>query len=411
MQRLGRPTEKPPNPFAPGKRLTRPDLFAGRTSQLNAGASLLVQAAAGNSRHALITGDRGIGKSSLAGQIEGLARGDDAYWASVGSAQGEGFDFLVAEYIAQKGETVAQVVTGLLGDIDRQQRGLRTKVRLDVEFDFKVVKANLQGVSRAKDATVEFVDALEKLSSKRTDRFGILLVLDEVDRIAESEGVPTFLKVATEMLASRGLDNICLLLIGTVGVTQLLKSEHASVPRIFEVIHVPLLTLEQSIEIIDRALRGTGVSATPKVKKAIAELAAGFPHPVHLIGSEAYEADIDGIIDDGDFSAALHSVISDKWREHFEESYLAAGAGKHRDIIKAMARCPSIDVSLGAICDYLEVGNADISANMNTLMKREVIVRVDRGIYRFKDPLFRLYLERMYEFSVDPVERRPRRRL
>jgi len=39
------------NPFTPGKRLTRPDVFSGRTAQLEDALGLLRQAAAGNVRH------------------------------------------------------------------------------------------------------------------------------------------------------------------------------------------------------------------------------------------------------------------------------------------------------------------------------------------------------------------------
>src|SRR5436190_11287234 len=49
------------NPFTPGKRLTRPELFSGRTEQLENGVRLLARAANANVRHGLITGDRGIG--------------------------------------------------------------------------------------------------------------------------------------------------------------------------------------------------------------------------------------------------------------------------------------------------------------------------------------------------------------
>jgi hypothetical protein len=125
---------------------------------------------------------------------------------------------------------------------------------------------------------------------------GILLVIDEIDRVAETAGVPTFFKVATEMLTARGLENVALLPVGMVGVLERLKAEHASVGRVFDVIHVPQLERHESMEIVRRALSGTGVSIDEDTNGVIATLSGGLPHPVHLLGSECFNADTDGII-------------------------------------------------------------------------------------------------------------------
>ena len=138
------------NPFTPGKRLIRPDIFAGRTSQLDDGLALLRQAAGGNVRHGLITGDRGIGKSSLLSQIEGLAVREPRYVAALGIDEtGLPGHFLVAEHISQRGEQVADIAAGLLRNLDRARGRGRRKVRLDnIGVDLKVVKADITTTSR-----------------------------------------------------------------------------------------------------------------------------------------------------------------------------------------------------------------------------------------------------------------------
>src|SRR5688572_4072961 len=136
---------KKANPFTPGKRLTRPDLFAGRDKQVHAGVALLAQAAAGNVRHGLITGERGIGKSSLASQLEGIAKGDPQYLDLIGHDPNEAppFRFLVAEHVAQRGEHVPDITRKLLDELERAQNRARATWKLDVEFDFKLFKAKI----------------------------------------------------------------------------------------------------------------------------------------------------------------------------------------------------------------------------------------------------------------------------
>ncbi len=56
------------NPFRPGKPITDPELFAGRREELSLLVDALYQTGTGNARHIIVTGARGIGKSSLVNQ-------------------------------------------------------------------------------------------------------------------------------------------------------------------------------------------------------------------------------------------------------------------------------------------------------------------------------------------------------
>jgi hypothetical protein len=195
-----------------------------------------------------------------------------------------------------------------------------------------------------------------------------------------------------------------------IGVQELLKAEHASVARVFDVIHVPVLTHDEATTIVDLALRDTGVTIDRTTNAEIARLSAGFPHPVHLLGSEAFAADSDDNINDDDLAQGVTSVVTEKWKAEFDANLINAGSGKNRDIIKAMAQHDDADVQVAYLCDTLGVTQPEISSNINLLMTRDVIVRPDRGVYRIKDPLFRLYVRQLGVLGAEPVEYRPRKR-
>src|SRR5262249_43001258 len=156
---------------------------------------------------------------------------------------------------------------------------------------------------------------------------------------------------------------------GMVGVQELLKAEHASVARVFDVIHVPLLSEGEAVDILERALEPTGVGIKSDVSWEIARLSGGFPHPVHLLGSESFEIDQDDFIDELDLAAATHAVVTEKWKDEFDANYVAAGYGKNREIMKAMADYNYVDVPLQYICDRLGVEQPEISSNVGNLMK------------------------------------------
>lgn len=401
------------NPFTPGKRLTRPDIFSGRTQQLDAGLTLLRQAAGGNVRHGLITGDRGIGKSSLLSQIEGLAVRDPKYLAPLGINERDlpGY-FLVAEHIAQKGETVSDVASGLLRSLDRARGRGKTKRQLgNIGIDLKFVKTEIVKSEPTQSIAERFVDQLEKVWRRVNDEVdGIVLAIDEVDRVAEADGMPTFLKVSTEMMTARDIESIILLPVGIVGVQELLKGQHASVGRVFETIRVPTLSDVEGMDIVRRALDGTGVTIKAETNRKIANLSAGFPHPIHLIGSETFEADTDDVLDDDDLTAGIKSVVAEKWKDELDQDYITAGSGQNRQIIKAMASYNHDDVPVAYVLEVMGVKQPEISSNIGLLMDRGVILRPDRGVYRFRDPLFRHYVRHLDVLGEEPAEMRPRRR-
>jgi hypothetical protein len=317
---------------------------------------------------------------------------------------------MVVEYIAQQHDTVAQVAGGLLEAIERAHQKLRPRFQWEVQLDFGLLKAKVIDAAKPRDSTVAFVDSIEKIFKSLPGFAGVLLVIDEIDRVAEQPGVATFFKVVTETMTARRLDNVALLTVGMVGVKELLKAEHPSVGRVFDVIHVPVLMEAEAMDLVTIGLDGTGVTIDEATNRAIALLAGGFPHVVHLLASEAFEANDDQTIDQRDLNKALHSIVSERVREEFDAEFLKAGSGKNRQILKAIAKAQVRDVAVSHICEVLQVSQPEISSNLNILMNRDVIVRCDRGVYRCKDPLFRIYVGTLDIFGSEPVERRPRRR-
>lgn len=80
-------------------------------------------------------------------------------------------------------------------------------------------------------------------------------------------------------------------------------------------IHVTLLSDGESITILERALEPMPVETKFDISKQIARLSGGFPHPVHLLlGSECFDVDIDELIDEMDLQAAIHAVVTEKWK-------------------------------------------------------------------------------------------------
>jgi hypothetical protein len=126
----GEPASRPrrfADPFWADRPLTDPDRFAGRRTQVDAVIDSLYQTAHGIGRHTIITGDRGIGKSSLLQQAVVLAEGGttlaERLVIDLGLSQGRGFEFAIGFHETNSDETLAGLVDNVLRKF--QSRGQR----------------------------------------------------------------------------------------------------------------------------------------------------------------------------------------------------------------------------------------------------------------------------------------------
>lgn len=280
------------NPFSPGKRLTSPALFAGRQEDLRDVTQRVIQAAGDNAMHSLITGERGIGKSSFSSQLQGILRGEPEFLALLGPGAAMPYKFLVVEHVSQSGQGPADIALGLLRELQTDNRLLKFIKNIDVTLDLGPLTARAKEArGDTTDVITEFVTQLSKVAKHHKSSVdGVVLVVDEVDRIADAAGVSTFFKVATERMSTAGLNNVAFVLVGMLGTLEKLKAEHQSAGRVFLPHPIPLLEKAETTQLMHRALEGTSVSITDEAAHDVHTFSGGYPNAVHLIGEVAFAA-------------------------------------------------------------------------------------------------------------------------
>ena len=113
-----------PNPFRPDKPVTEFDLFAGRSDKLKVLIDALYQIGQGNPRHMIVTGPRGIGKSSFINQIQPLAKSRSAILRELDIDAGNfGFRFAVFKHIAMKNQRTEDIITSLIREMRKEAKG------------------------------------------------------------------------------------------------------------------------------------------------------------------------------------------------------------------------------------------------------------------------------------------------
>lgn len=412
----------PLNVFTPAQEIQDIERFAGREEELQALANALQSAGT----QIAIYGQRGVGKSSLARQLLKLATSDEDVVARLSPPPYETLDFVPA-YVScdDSVETVEDVLLRLLSDEEALAPWVPFKVveksgtkSASGRVNVKVVQ--LSGGSdetiteRAQnfedDVITVFSNACKEVNKTGVAGHGLLVVVDEFDRVKDRSGLASLLK-------SLGPERVTFALVGVAPTVQELITEHESVARQLTggTIHVPPMTPEQLDEIFDRAedLMEREHWFSHEARAWIVEISRGHPFYVHLVGKHALLEAIRKGVDEitqaiaqdalseiamkGSAPIQEHTYKNAIGHSYTREVILKRFAEREEDEIHTTELYQSLSKSLGvepaAVSVY--VGQLASDAYGAVLQKTR-----DR-YYRFADSLFKAYA------AARPYERTP----
>ncbi|TMA52603.1 MAG: ATP-binding protein [Deltaproteobacteria bacterium] len=242
------------NPAAP---TTRRDSFAGRTEQL----AQIVDVVAQRGQHAVVYGERGVGKTSLAVVATGALVERRILALRVNCDGSDDFVSIWRKVVreAQMGRPLPPVV------------GIR-----ELLTEATVSAGSLLAATHV---TVDVVrQALQILSHPAP----IVVVLDEFDRL---EHVRTKRLFADTIKALS--DHIVLATVIFVGVAEtpeMLLGEHRSIERGLRAIHVPRMSAAELAVIVRLGFGKLQMSIADDAVARIGELSDGFPYHAHSLG-------------------------------------------------------------------------------------------------------------------------------
>jgi Cdc6-like AAA superfamily ATPase len=244
-----------PTVFTPSAPVARRELFAGRPGQIQSVLGAVFQEA----QHAVLFGERGVGKTSLTSLI-------DEFWNEI---------YKDADLVAPR---VNCDTTDTFGTI-------WSKVAEEIELSYKKRRLDLaSGIGDASDvlwelksgsATPNLIRRFVELSDK-----SFVIILDEFDRL-QDEAAPRLFADTIKTLSDH-LTDATLVLVGVADTIEGLIAEHASVDRNLVQVLMPRMSIEELMEIPRNGLQSVGMTVSEDTARFIARLAQGLPHYAHL---------------------------------------------------------------------------------------------------------------------------------
>jgi Cdc6-like AAA superfamily ATPase len=414
------------NAFQPAREIDVPQRFAGRHEAVRECYYALIAKGA----NIAIVGNRGIGKTSLARQVLHMATGDNSLLARLGQESSERHDF-VTMYIAC-GDTVQsteQLLERLLTSSDCLRDWIYDipKARKEIEayspkFNVGIVALGGEKKTETESQTAlqqhstdtVFTNVVREISLQKLAKHGVLIVVDEFDRIADPTGFASFLKaLATNVPAVK----FCI--VGVAQDVKELMKEHESADRLFagSIVRLPPMTPEELVEIVRTAEASINdyITFDEDATARLVQLAQGHPYMVHLVGKyalrSAFETDAK-IVSRNDIDTTLRGIAEKAADPVLEGRYqkAVASSSQRESVLRALAKKTTEEGEVWTTDAYkiaLDEGVDNSSQYVGQLVTDEYgaeIEKVRERFYRFKDSLFIAYVNaRPRQFPVAPV--------
>ncbi len=411
------------NPFRPNYPIN-PGMFVGRLEEIDRIQRHLLQTRAASPTNFIITGERGIGKTSLLNYVKWAAQGDIPIDA-------QSLRFLVVD-------TDIDQTTTQLGLIRKIELGLRTQLAQTEKarsfladawsflkrFEAGGVKLNQSEPGPDDTVFDEFSYSLASViervcnPSEAPSLFnakydGLLILIDEADNCGRALPLGLFLKLLLERLDRRSCHKVMVGLAGLDPLPRVLTQGHPSSLRMFETLTLNRLSTSEVGQVINiclgRSMEQNGVETTitEEARGLLTGLSEGYPHFIQQFGFSAFQADIDNNIDRADVAkgafgdgGALEQIGDRYYRNDF---FNRIQKDSYRQVLRIMADRLDGWITKTEIRKRFKGNDAVLSNALKALRDRHIILSKagEKGVYRLQHKGFALWIK---VYTTDPGE-------
>jgi len=390
-------------------------MFVGRITELEKLEAALLQTRAGQPSNFMLTGERGIGKTSLLDYLKYEAVGQIAL-------QSEKLSFLVVETDVDQSTTqvglVRKIELGLRRELGKTEKAkkwlsnaweflqrieaggvaLKEKAELDEELIVEEFAYSLaETVNRVTQASED-----DTFSSKYD---GLLILIDETDNASPNLSLGAFAKMLLERIQRHGCDRVMIGLAGLPELRQVLLDSHPSSLRLFEELPLGRLSDGEVRSVINLCIERANRDNTEKTtitedgEKLLVNLSEGYPHFIQQFGYCAFAADTDGTITDTDvLGSALGKrggleIIGDRYYRN--DFYNKIQKDSYRQVLRIMADKDDGWISKADIKTKFQGKESTLDNAIQALRERHIILSQEgqRGVYRLQHRGFALWIK------------------
>lgn len=402
------------NPFTPGSPVG-PAMFVGRIDELETLETVLLQTRAAYPTHFMVTGERGIGKTSIFSYLKYIAKGDIP-------VESETFNFLVIDIDIHPTTTQLGLIERIGVALKRELgKSEKTKKFISNAWDFinriEVCQSSIKNKSEVSEELLldEFSYSLADITNRlvsdksnfnifETQYDGVIILIDEVDNSSPNLHIGTFLKILSEKLIKLDCKKLAIGIAGLPILKQVLTKSHQSSIRIFDDILIDRLSNNDIKRVISicikkaNQLNNEKTTITDEATNVLINLAEGYPHFIQQFGYSAFIANTTNEITkedvlDGAFknNGALEKIGDGYYRDNF---YNKIQKDSYREVLRIMAVRLDKWTTRKYIKENFKGSETTLNNAIRALRERNIINTKEgsRGVYRLQHKGFAFWI-------------------
>jgi hypothetical protein len=382
------------SPFYPGQPVPV-EFFVGRAAEIRRIQRALNQVEQGKPQAIFLTGEYGIGKSSLAG-LTRLIAGKDNHILGIHVLLGgtETLEDVATKTVEAviKAQTYEPAVSEKIRNFLSKYIGDQSIFGLNIKLS--ELKADGPNISHG------FLPFLQELMNKvKEDGIkGIMLILDEINGITGNPQFAHFIKtLVDENALSRSPLPLMLMLCGVEDRRKEMIRHHQPVERIFDIVEIEPMNENEMKDFFAKTLASVGIRVEDEAMDYLCHYSAGFPKIMHIIGDAVFWIDKDDVIDEDDALEGVVDAAAEVGRKFVDQQILKALRSKdYRSILAKLGR-KEVDIMFFQKTEIEQELSPEEKRKFNNFLQRMKKLQVlrsgdERGEYIFNSQLVRLYL-------------------
>jgi nucleoside-triphosphatase THEP1 len=271
------------SPFTPGNPVPK-EFFVGREKQIKEIVKYAGQVAGGKMENIFLSGNRGIGKSSLASVLR--------YYFQ------EEKNFLGLHVFLGGVDDLSELVRRVFENIYIASNKKKWFSKISGYFGNHVEKVGLFGIDvtfkptdkALAEIVKNFPKALYNITEKiKNDKEALFIILDDINGFCKKPEFANWYKSFVDYVATHRLEMpVFMMLIGLPEIRDALSEHQPSLLRIFRVVETGALDDREVSDFFDKAFSSVDIRVEKKATQIMTMFSNGLPILMHEIGDAAF---------------------------------------------------------------------------------------------------------------------------
>lgn len=380
------------SPFTPGNPVPL-ELFVGREKQIKEILKYANQAIYGKMENAFLSGERGIGKSSLASFLR--------YYLQ------EERDFLGLHVLLGGVDDLNELVRRVFENIYKAANKKSWFEKISGFFSNYVEKVGIFGIDVSFNPTRKnlaeivknFPMALHNITEKiKNHKKGVFIILDDINGFCKRADFANWYKSYVDFVATHQLHfPVFMLLIGLPEIRDILSGHQPSLMRIFRVIEIENLYDNEVLEFFKKAFDSVDIEVDEEAMQIMTRFSNGLPILMHEIGDAVFWGFTNDSVTE---SSAVKGVIeaADRIGKKYLDPkvYHAVRSERYRSILRKIGEDIKMGFHKKDISEKLKEKEQKVFDNfLKRMIDLGIIIKdieKGRGHYKFVNDLYSIYI-------------------